>query len=412
MISMKTLIIGKVWPEPNSSAAGKRMKQLIELFSSIGDVHFACANQLTGNEIDFEELGVKTHKITLNDDAVDVLFASLSPEIVVFDRFLTEEQYAWRIMEQCPKALRILDSEDLHFLRRTRHQFVKETAKVANQIDQLDFQNGDTMRELAAIYRCDLTLIISPFELELLTNEMKVPSELLYYLPIFTELNSNPPPSFEQTNDFLFIGNYLHEPNADAINVLLQQNVWSEISKQVPAAKLIVAGAYPSQQLMQNNNHVKKIDVVGHVQLINEVYQSVHVSLVPLRFGAGIKGKILESMEMGVPFITTSIGAEGMFFDESWSDCVSDDWSDFVKKAVSLYQNEQQWTNFQKKGYQHLKQYFDKSKLEQTFLEMIQMVMKSLPEIRKKRYFSQVLQHQTLMSTKYLSKWIMEKNKE
>lgn len=409
---MKTLIIGKVWPEPNSSAAGKRMKQLIEQFSSLGEVHFACANQLTGNEIDFEELGVKTHKITLNDDSVDVLFASLSPVIVVFDRFLTEEQYAWRIMEQCPKALRILDSEDLHFLRRTRHQFVKKTAKVANQFDQLDFQNSDTMRELAAIYRCDLTLIISPFELELLTNEMKVPSELLYYLPLFTELNSNPPPSFEQTSDFLFIGNYLHEPNADAINVLLQQNVWSEISKQVPNAKLIVAGAYPSQQLMQNNNLKKKIDFVGHVPHINEAYQSVRVSLVPLRFGAGIKGKILESMEMGVPFITTSIGVEGMFFDESWSNCVSDDWSDFVKKAVSFHQNEQQWTNFQKKGYQHLKQYFDKSKLEQPFLEMIQMVMKSLPEIRKKRYFSQVLQHQTLMSTKYLSKWIMEKNKE
>ena len=241
---------------------------------------------------------------------------------------------------------------------------------------------------------------------------MKVPSDLLYYLPIFSELNSASKPSFEQTNDFLFIGNYLHEPNADAINVLLKENMWLQISKQVPDAKLIVAGAYPSQQLVQYSNRTKKIDVVGHVQPIDEVYQSIRVSLAPLRFGAGIKGKILESMEMGVPFITTSIGAEGMFFDESWSDCVSDDWEDFVKKAVNLYTNEQQWTSFQKKGYQHLKQYFDKSTFEQPFLEMIQTIMKSLPEIRKKRYFSQVVQHHTLMSTKYLSKWIMEKNKE
>lgn len=127
---MKILIIGNVWPEPNSSAAGKRMTQLIDLFSNFGEIHFACANQLTGNEIDFQKFGIQPHFIELNNDTVDQFFVELNPAIVVFDRFLTEEQYGWRIIEQCPNALRILDTEDLHFLRRTRHQFVKKTMQL------------------------------------------------------------------------------------------------------------------------------------------------------------------------------------------------------------------------------------------------------------------------------------------
>lgn len=406
---MKILIIGKVWPEPDSSAAGRRMKQLIALLRYRGEVYFACANALTGNEIDLKSMEVTVQQIALNDDAVNVYFRELNPDIVVFDRFLTEEQYGWRIMEHCPDAIRILNTEDLHFLRKTRQKFVKTTNRIAVDTTVLDFQNEETMRELASIYRSDLTLIISPFEMELLQQEMQVPGELLAYLPLFTEQKTESFIPFEERKNFLFIGNMLHEPNADAIRVLVE-SIWPELRKQCANAELIIAGAYPSQHIMQLNNEKNRIKVVGHVKDLDALYKTVRVSLIPLRYGAGIKGKIMETLEYGVPFMSTSVGTEGMFFGADWEDCVADDWASFVQKAISQYCDRTKWESYRKSGKQHLQTYFSQSLFEQEFLDQIDNLATTIQMKRKKRYFSSLVQHHTLMSTRYLSKWIMEKN--
>ncbi|MBC9812413.1 glycosyltransferase family 4 protein [Crocinitomicaceae bacterium CZZ-1] len=406
---MKILIIGKVWPEPDSSAAGRRMKQLIALLQYRGEVHFACANALTGNEIDLGSMGVVVQQITLNDDAVNVYFRELNPDLVVFDRFLTEEQYGWRIIEQCPDAIRVLNTEDLHFLRKTRQKFVKTTNSIATDTTVLDFQNEETMRELASIYRSDLTLMISPFEMELLQQEMQVPGELLMYLPLFTEYKTENTTSFQERKDFLFIGNTLHEPNADAIRMLVE-HIWPELRKECPAAELIIAGAYPSQHILQLDSEKNRIKVVGHVKDLDELYKTVRVSLIPLRYGAGIKGKIVETLEYGVPFVSTSVGTEGMFFGADWEECIADDWTSFVQKAISQYCDMTKWENYQKMRKQHLQTHFARSLFEQNFLDQLDNLTKTIHAKRKKRYFSSLVQHHSLMSTRYLSKWIMEKN--
>lgn len=406
---MKILIIGKVWPEPNSSAAGRRMKQLIELFRQRGEIHFACANALTGNEMDLNAIGVKIHSIDLNNDTVNAFFKELDPRIVVFDRFLTEEQYGWRIIEHCPNAIRILNTEDLHFLRKTRHQYVKKNNQFTTDISILDFQNDETMRELASIYRSDWTIMISTFEMELLQNEMQVPTDLLTYLPIFTEEKLRSESSFSERKNFLFIGNMLHEPNADAVKMLVE-NCWTIIRQECKEAELIIVGAYPSQLVLQLNNPKKKIKVVGHSKDLDEIYKTVRISLVPLRFGAGIKGKIMETLEYGIPFVSTSIGTEGLFFDEKWSDLIADNWGDFSQKAISLYSDMTKWNYYRDSGTKHLTNQFSKSGFESHFLTKLDTLVATIHTERKKRYYSQLLQHHTLMSTRYLSKWIMAKN--
>jgi glycosyltransferase involved in cell wall biosynthesis len=407
---MKALIIGKVWPEPNSSAAGRRMKQLIQLLQKRGEVHFACATAFTGNEMDLVQSGVKVEHIELNDDSVNAYFQTLNPAIVVFDRFLTEEQYGWRIIEQCPDAVRILNTEDLHFLRKTRQQFVKKYNRIPSHLDELDFHNDETMRELASVYRSDWTLLISPFEKELLEQEMQIPSDLLSYLPLFSEQSHPRQALFSDRHDFLFIGNILHEPNLDAIRVLTQ-TMWPQIREQLPKARLLIAGAYPTQEVMQLHSEQKGVIVLGHIQDVDTAYQTVRVSLMPLRFGAGIKGKILESMEHGIPFVTTSIGAEGMFLEQGWDDCIADNPKVFIQKAVDLYTDETKWNRIQESGVQHLTNHFDRTQSEALFSQQLDVLIETIHEKRKKRYFSRVVQHHTLMSTRYLSKWIMEKNK-
>ena len=104
----------------------------------------------------------------------------MQPQIVLFDRFIMEEQFGWRVAEHCPEAIRILDTEDLHCLRKTREICLKKN--IPFSYEEL-LKQDISKREIAAILRCDLSLVISPFEIEILKNTFKVAESILMYLP-------------------------------------------------------------------------------------------------------------------------------------------------------------------------------------------------------------------------------------
>ena len=220
------LIIGSVWPEPRSSAAGSNMMSLIQLFLGQGwQVSYASAASLSSHMEDIEALGVALATIELNSDSFDRFVHELQPDVVMFDRFMTEEQYGWRVAEQVPEALRILDMEDLHSLRLARQQAFKQQRPFV----QADLLSDVAFREIAAIYRCDLSLVISDYELALLMEFFAVPVKLLHHQPFM--LDTPPAPeemlSFEQRQHFVTIGNFRHPPNWDSVLWLKQAKPWT-----------------------------------------------------------------------------------------------------------------------------------------------------------------------------------------
>ena len=127
------LVIGFVYPEPNSSAAGIRMLQLIEAFQSHNyNITFATTCKKSEHAFDLESIGVKVVEIELNHSSFDAFVKTLNPAIVLFDRFMTEEQFGWRVSEHCPSALKILDTEDLHFLRKGRQKAFNSNQEIKN----------------------------------------------------------------------------------------------------------------------------------------------------------------------------------------------------------------------------------------------------------------------------------------
>ena len=121
------VIIGTVFPEPNSTAAGSRMLQLISFFRSEGyRVTFLCAASPTEHSADLKSMHADTIAVKLNDSSFEMLLRELNPDTVLFDRFTTEEQFGWKVAEVLPQAVRILDTEDLHFLRKGREEACKE----------------------------------------------------------------------------------------------------------------------------------------------------------------------------------------------------------------------------------------------------------------------------------------------
>jgi glycosyltransferase involved in cell wall biosynthesis len=407
----RLLIIGFVWPEPNSSAAGSRMLQLISQFQQQGYViTFASPAMDSDFMVDLTSLNVDKKSIVLNCSSFDVFVKELNPNIVLFDRFMIEEQFGWRVAENCPDALRILDTEDLHCLRLARQKAFKA---------HHDFTIADTLkeevakREIASILRCDLSLMISEFEIELLKTTFKIDEKLLYYLPFLldpiSEATFEKLPSFEERNDFIFIGNFLHEPNWNAVQYL-KETIWPLLRKQLPDTNLNIYGAYPSQKVMQLHQPKEGFHIKGRAIDANEVVQNARIVLAPLRFGAGIKGKLIEAMQCGTPSITTTIGAESMQGNLPWNGFVTDDVTEFTKAAVQFYQDKKLWTAAQQNAIAIINQRYSKERFENDFALKVQFLRSNLQQHRLDNFFGSLLQHHTLTSTKYMSRWIEAKN--
>ncbi len=412
MIQQQVLIIGSVWVEPNSSAAGKRMLQLITQFLERGyEVTFVSAAQKSEKAFDLISMGVHESFIELNNISFDHFIKKLQPQIVLFDRFIMEEQFGWRVAEYCPKAIRILDTEDLHCLRKTREICLK------NNIDfsQEELLKQDiSKREIAAILRCDLSLIISVFEIEILKNIFKIEESILMYLPfLFDEIDKHQQQKwkyFEKREHFIFIGNFMHKPNVDAVRSL-KNVIWSKIRKDLPKAEIHIYGAYLNQQIEQLHNEREGFIIKGFVEDAAQVVGNAKVVLAPLSFGAGIKGKLTEAMLCGTPSITTSIGAEGMYDEFPWNGFIEDNFADFAIKAKELYLNKPVWIQAQLNGVTIINSIYNKEKNGKLFFNKIHQIEQNIEKHRVSNFLGSLLQYKTLQASKYMSKWIEQKNR-
>ncbi|MBB1305292.1 glycosyltransferase [Pseudoalteromonas sp. SR43-5] len=405
----KVLVIGYVWPEPNSSAAGTHMMSLLNAFRAQNwDVEFATPAQRTDHMVNLDDFGITSQSIALNCDSFDEYVKAYNPDIVMFDRFMMEEQFGWRVDKHCPNVIKILDTEDLQCLRNARH----EAFKGEREFTTSDLHSDIAKREIAAILRCDLSLIISSYEMSLLNSVFKIEPSLLHHLPFMVDLSSLPTSTktFEQRQHFMTIGNFRHAPNWDA--VLYLQKIWPLIRKQLPKAELHIYGSYPPPKATALNNPKTGFLIKGWADNAFDVMQSARVCLAPLRFGAGIKGKLLEAMIMQTPSVTTYIGAEGMHNDLPWPGKIANTADDFANAAVEMYTNQSDFEQAQQDGNTLLNTLYDKAQLSTVLIKKIDSISSDLEAHREKNFTGQMLKHHTMRSTQYMSQWIAEKNKK
>ena len=409
-MSKTLLFIGFVWPEPKSSAAGSRTIQLIEVFKNQGyQVTFASTANPSPNTFDLKSIGVNTKNIKLNHASFDEFLKQHQPDIVIFDRFMIEEQYGWRVTQYCPNAIRILDTIDLHFLRKGREAAHKNNIDFTKAL----LINDYTKREIASIYRCDLSLIISEFEMGLLKEKFNINTSLIFYLPFLLSPISTDYiqqlPKFKARQHLVTIGNFMHAPNYESI-VYLKHKIWPELKQKLPEVELHIYGAYASEKVNNLHNKKDRFLLKGFTEDVNKVMMQARLCLAPLPFGAGLKGKLVDAMLNGTPMAMSSIAAEGMF-DDKIPGFVADTPEDFVNKVAELYQNEALWNKKSEIGFDVISKRFDSKLFTDNFFQIIQYLEESLEHHRQQNFIGQMLLHHTLKSTKYLSKWIEEKEK-
>jgi glycosyltransferase involved in cell wall biosynthesis len=403
---MKVLLLGFVWPEPRSSAAGLRSMSLIRSFQEAGwEIHFASSAKESGPSGELREAGVQCRAISPNDPAFDAWMKELQPDFVIFERFMIEEQFGWRVAEHSPRSVQVLDTVDLQFLRRARQEaFVKGAP--------LDLGSENALREIASIYRSDCTLLISDFEMKLLSDPkglFRVPVELLRE---FSFSYDEPPilANDEGREGFMVIGNFRHEPNADGVR-WLKKEIWPEIRRRLPRALVRIYGAYPPREMMDMSDPSQGFHVLGPARDQYETLQRHLINLAPLRFGAGLKGKISDGWWSGTPCITTPVGAEGMTLSGSFGGRVAENALEFAQAACELHENSSERRQARDVGLETVRTRFNHAVNSKRLISQLLEIRARLPEYRAANFTGRMLSHHLHRSTKYFSRWIEAKNR-
>ncbi|MHC8386619.1 glycosyltransferase [Pseudomonas sp. MDT2-39-1] len=421
----KVLVIGYVWPEPRSSAASGHVMQILDTFLQEGwDITFSSPAGTGEHRADLTALGIREVPIELNNSSFDAFISELAPDIVLFDQFMMEEQFGWRVEKHCPDALRVLETSDLQSLRHARHQRLKDRLKASD--DNNDFSDlfapalreefdlmADTdlaKREIAALYRCDLNLMISEVEIKLLVEQFKMPRNLLHWCPLMVEPPSVPPVAFEDRAHFLSIGNFRHAPNWDAV-LWMKTAIWPLIREQLPSAQLHIYGAYTPPKATALHNPAQGFHVMNWAEDALQVMSAARVCLAPLRFGAGIKGKIIDAMICGTPNVTTPIGAEAMHGNEPWPGSVTRSAQVFADCAVQLYTDKTQWLKAQTLGLELLTNRYQQGIHGPALIARLEDCRQRLSTVRRDNFTGSMLRHHQHKSTQYMSQWIEAKNR-
>ncbi|RMQ40884.1 Glycosyltransferase [Pseudomonas cichorii] len=422
----RLLIIGYVWPEPRSSAASGHVMQLIQCFlEQDWEITFASPATEGEHRADLKGLGIDEVRIELNNSSFDTFISELQPDIVLFDQFLIEEQFGWRVEKHCPDALRVLETSDFQSLRHTRQQLLKEHLQESSAADDLHdlfaidhpslfarIASSDlAQREVASLYRCDLNLMVSDVEIELLGKQFGVPKSLLHWCPLMLDGVPENMTPFEQRAHFLSIGNFRHAPNWDAV-LWMKNAIWPLIRQQLPGAQLHIYGAYTPPKATALHNVAQGFHVMNWAEDALQVMSGARICLAPLRFGAGIKGKLMDAMLSGTPSVTTPIGAEAMSGDLPWPGSIASSATEIASAAVRLYQDQTLWNEAQAAGRTLLQARFQHRQHCDSLIERIEALRQDLPRHRIANFTGAMLRHHHHKSTQYMAQWIEAKNRK
>ena len=238
----------------------------------------------------------------------------------------------------CPKAKILFHTVDLHFLRMSREATLQSDKVKKKAADEMQ------MRELSAIRAADASIVHSTAELEIL--QPLLPDASLYVFPLIMDIKGTKK-TFSERRDIVFIGGYQHTPNVDAVKYFVDE-IMPLLRKQLPGVRFYAVGSNPPAEIQSLAS--EDVIITGFVDDLTPLLDKMRVSVAPLRYGAGIKGKIGTAMAVGLPVVVTPLAAEGMSLTDGENILVAENVMQFSDAIVELYQNEMLWNNISQKG--------------------------------------------------------------
>jgi GT2 family glycosyltransferase len=248
------------------------------------------------------------------------------------------ERHLRMIRTNCPKAKVLYHTVDLHFLRMQRE------AELAGDSNMLETSVKMKQREYTFIQAVDATIVHSTAELDLLVPDL--PRQKISVFPLIMDVKGTNI-GFDKRRDIVFIGGYQHMPNVDAVLYFVSE-IMPILRKRLPGIRFYAVGSKPPAKILALAS--KDVEITGFVQNLPPLLEKIRVAIVPLRYGAGIKGKIGTTMSLGLPAVATSLSVEGMSLTHEENILVADDAETFASAVVRLYEDARLWQSISEAG--------------------------------------------------------------
>ncbi|MPT30182.1 MAG: glycosyltransferase [Chryseobacterium sp.] len=246
------------------------------------------------------------------------------------------EYYLGFFRKNAPQAKIIYDMVDIHYLRMERGLEIKYDKQRAKEVEHYKYIETELCK------KADKIAVISDKEKEFMRSF--VDESKLFTVSNVHNMKVKPEemPSFEERKDIFFIGTFLHDPNVDAVEILYKQ-IMPLVWKKKPDLKITIIGSEAPESIQKMNS--EKFEIAGYVEDVTNFYKSCFASVSPLRFGAGVKGKIGQALEYTLPVLTTEIGAEGMFLEDGITALIAgnDDYQKFADNIIAICSDKGLW---------------------------------------------------------------------
>ena len=354
----RVLVIDAVLPRPDRDSGSQRAVQLLKLIRECGHaVDFLAerGGQDGAHLAVLQDLGIRV--LPSADPARDVLRAiraGADYRAVIVCRYHLAEYWMPFVAAQLPRAKRILDTVDLHHLRESREATLHENPRLQA------LAASTRRRELAAIDASDEAWVVSP-------EELRVLQTLGCRRPIKLVPNLHEPaaqlPRFDDRGGVLFVGGAGHPPNVDAVRWLLQ-DILPGIHATRPDIHLHLVGAGLSEAMP--DPLPPGVTCHDHVPDLAPLLGAVRIGIAPLRFGAGVKGKVSQCLALGLPVVVTPCAAEGMHLEHGVDALIAGDAQSFAAEIIRLHDDRLLWDTLSRNGRKVIAAHFSPSTLRPT----------------------------------------------
>jgi GT2 family glycosyltransferase/glycosyltransferase involved in cell wall biosynthesis/SAM-dependent methyltransferase len=342
-IAKRVLVVDACTPMPDQDAGSLKIYNFMKVFQSLSyHVTFAPDNLtfLEGYTNDLQRRGIQCLYWPYVSSLEDHLRRyGTCYDIILSCRPDVTEKYLESYRKWCPSAKVLYDTADLHYVRERRQ------AEIENNASLFDRAERRKAQELRLVAKTDCTIVVSELDRSVLLAEVPTAE-----VAVISAVHETFPRAkgFPETRDLFFLGGYQHVPNVDAVQYFVK-DVFPLLRGKLPGVRFFIVGSRPPQSVIDLT--CEDVIVTGHVPDLYEYMSGCRLSVNPLRYGAGIKGKIVTCMAYGVPCVGTTLAFEGMGLQNERDVLIGDTPQELADAIVRLYLNEPLWTKLSHNGY-------------------------------------------------------------
>lgn len=339
----RVLIIDHAFPTPDQDAGSQVTLETVAAFQELGfQVNFLPINlHWTADARLLQRVGIKCFYSPYVHSLEEYFnkHPAVPYRVIVLFREICAARCLPLIRTAAPDATVFYHTVDLHYLRAQRE------AALLRDPDKMSQAERTKVRELALVRSADCTIVVSEVERDLLLRE--IPRARVHCLQ-FVHEPSRSVPGYDLRRDLVFLGGYRHPPNVDAV-LYFVRDIFPLIRQVLPDVRLTILGSHPPAEVL-GLAAVEGVDVVGYVPELAPWFEKCRISIAPLRYGAGIKGKVATSLSFGVPCVATTIAAEGMGAENGRELLIADDPQHFASAVVAAYTDKALWQRLSENG--------------------------------------------------------------